>query len=81
MTEGSRHGKSENGRENVLVDTGMRVEYFAQMAIGDVKPKGSTEILLASLAEEGLKPGISTPSSTPICTTTTPATPTCSPTR
>ena len=34
----------------------MRVEYFAQMAIGDVKPKGSTEILLASLAEEGLKP-------------------------
>ena len=34
----------------------MRVEYFAQMAIGDMKPKGSTEILLASLAEEGLKP-------------------------
>lgn len=34
----------------------MRVEYFTQMAIGDVKPKGSTEILLASLAEEGLKP-------------------------
>ena len=56
LTEGSRHGKSENGRENVLVDTGMRVEYFTQMAIGDVKPKGSTEILLASLAEEGLKP-------------------------
>ena len=45
-----------NGRENVLVDTGMRVEYFAQMAIGDMKPKGSTEILLTSLAEEGLKP-------------------------
>ena len=34
----------------------MRVEYFAQMAIGDMKPKGSTEILLASLAEDGLKP-------------------------
>ena len=30
----------------------MRVEYFAQMAIGDMKPKGSTEILLASLAEK-----------------------------
>lgn len=45
-----------NGKENVLVDTGMRAEYFEQMAIGDVNPKGSTEILLNSLAEEGLKP-------------------------
>ena len=34
-----------NGKENVLVDTGMRAEYFEQMAIGDVNPKGSTEIL------------------------------------
>lgn len=45
-----------NGKENVLVDTGMRQEYFDMMAIGDVNPKGSTEILINSLAEEGLKP-------------------------
>ena len=45
-----------NGRETVLVDTGMRAEYFEQMAIGDVKPRGSTEILLHALEQEGLKP-------------------------
>lgn len=30
-----------NGKENALVDTGMRVEYFAQLAIGDVNPKAA----------------------------------------
>ena len=45
-----------NGKENVLVDTGMQEEYFEKMAIGDVNPKGSTEILLHSLQEEGLEP-------------------------
>lgn len=45
-----------NGEENILVDTGMKAEYFEQMAIGDVNPIGSTEIFLNSLAEEGLTP-------------------------
>lgn len=45
-----------NGKENVLVDTGMRESYFEQMAIGDVNPKGSTGILLDELAKEGLSP-------------------------
>ena len=34
----------------------MQQEYFDMMAIGDVNPKGSTEILLDSLAKEGLEP-------------------------
>ena len=46
----------QNGKENVLVDTGMRAEYFDMMAIGDVNPAGSTEILLDQLAQEGLTP-------------------------
>ena len=45
-----------NGTENVLVDTGMKESYFEQMAIGDVNPVGSTQLLLDALAEEGLTP-------------------------
>jgi glyoxylase-like metal-dependent hydrolase (beta-lactamase superfamily II) len=45
-----------NGEENVLVDTGMKEEYFEQMAIGDVNPMGSTEDLLGELKKEGLEP-------------------------
>lgn len=46
----------QNGEENVLVDSGMREEYFEQMAIGDVNPSGSTQILLDELKKEGLEP-------------------------
>lgn len=45
-----------NGIENVLVDTGMREEYLEKMAIGDVHPSGSTQILLDELKREGLEP-------------------------
>jgi len=45
-----------NGKENILVDTGMKESYFEQMAIGDVNPKGSTQILLDELAKENLTP-------------------------
>ncbi len=45
-----------NGKETVLVDTGMQASYFDMMAIGDVNPAGSTEILLNSLKEEGVTP-------------------------
>lgn len=46
-----------NGEQNILIDSGMREEYFQQMAIGDVNPIGSREIFLKALADEGLTPG------------------------
>lgn len=45
-----------NGKENVLVDTGMRESYFEQMAIGDVNPKGTTQMVIDELKKEGLTP-------------------------
>ena len=43
-----------NGKENILVDTGMKQSYLERMAIGECCPTGSTEHLLTGLAEEGL---------------------------
>lgn len=45
-----------NGEENILVDTGMKDGYIDQMAVGDGHAKGSTQMLLDGLAEEGLTP-------------------------
>ena len=45
-----------NGEQNILVDTGMRQEYYEQMAIGDVNPQGTTQNLLDELKKEGLEP-------------------------
>ena len=45
-----------NGEQNILVDSGMKAEYFEQMAIGDVNPIGSRELFLKALADEGLTP-------------------------
>jgi Zn-dependent hydrolases, including glyoxylases len=46
----------QNGKQNILVDSGMRAEYYEQMAIGDVNPMGDTQTLLDELGKEGLKP-------------------------
>lgn len=45
-----------NGKENILVDTGMKEEYIELMKIGPVNAKGSTQMLLDGLQKEGLTP-------------------------